>query len=128
MPSVKVHEEQSKHNYSFLQSINKEKYYDWKLTVAFYTALQAIDSGLTKKDPRWREKSTGNMYALRDKILAMWNRELYKHYSFLLFRSKETRYLESIGDKIAPQYFNSKQVELYIADHLIPILKFFSLI
>ncbi len=125
MPSVRVHKEQAKHNNSFLNSISEPKYRDWKLTVAFYTALQAIDAGLTEKDPRWREKKEGTMYALRDTILAMWNRDLYKHYNFLLIKSRESRYLESIGDRVASDYFTDEEVNRYIEEHLKPVLEYF---
>lgn len=128
MASVKVHEDQAKHNYNFLKSISSEKYCDWKLTVAFYTALHAIDSGLTSKDPLWRDKRAGKtLYSLREQILAMWNRDLYRNYYFLYERSKESRYLELIGDKTADKYFKPEQVDGYIEKYLKPILEYFKI-
>ena len=127
MPSEQIHRQQASHNKSFLGSITNNNYRDWRLTVAFYTALHAIDAGLTHKDPLWKAKRTNeSLYSLREKILAMWNRDIHKHYNFLLIRSKETRYLENIGDKLAKDYFTDSQVNKYIHDHLKPILEFFS--
>lgn len=125
MPSVRVHKQQAKHNNSFLNSINEPKYRDWRLTVAFYVALQAIDAGLTEKDPRWREKKESTLYALREKILAMWNINLHRHYNFLLIKSRESRYLENIGDKMASDYFTDEEVNRYIEKHLKPVLEQF---
>jgi hypothetical protein len=126
MATVQVHKDQSSHNKAFLDSITNNNFRDWKLTVAFYAALHAIDSGLTSKDLRWREKRTDeSLYSLRDKILAMWNRDMYRHYSFLLIRSKEARYLENIGNHLAKDYFTDDQISSYIRDHLVPILNFF---
>lgn len=126
MPSVQIHKKQSSHNKLFLDSIIDSNYRDWRLTVAFYAALHAIDAGLTNRDPSWRAKRTNeSLYSLREKILTMWNREIHQHYNFLFIRSKESRYLEGIGDCLAKDYFTDIQVNKYIQDHLKPILEFF---
>ncbi len=128
MPLEQIHRKQSSHNKSFLDSITDSNYRDWKLTVAFYAALHAIDAGLTNRDPYWRAKRTNeSLYSLREKILAMWDREIHKHYNFLFIRSKESRYLEGIGNNLAKDYFTDTQVNKYIQDHLKPILEFFQI-
>jgi len=126
MPAAKIHKDQAVHSYSFFNSIHDNKYRDWKITVAFYTVLQLIDSELTKKSPRWRDGNSGNMYAWRDKILSMYFRGIYVHYNVLLQRSKEARYLEGIGDKIAIDFLSTVMVNDCIEKHFKPILKFFS--
>lgn len=126
MPSASIHKSQANHNYSFLKTIQDSEYRDWILVVAFYTALQVIDSDLTSKYPRWRLGLAGSMYQLRDSILAKYySKDIYIHYSLLLQRSKEARYLEGIGEKVAIDFLTDDIVKNAIDKHLIPLLKFF---
>lgn len=126
MPAAKIHEEQAKHNLKFFESITDTNFRDWKLTVAFYTILQLIDSELTKENPRWRDGSFGfSMYSWREKCLAINFKKIYPHYNVLFQRSKEARYLEAIGEKIAISYLTQAIVDDCIENHFKPILSHF---
>lgn len=125
MPSARIHKEQAFHNYSFLRSISND-FRDWKLIVAFYTALQLIDSELTTKNVRWREGSQGNMYEWRDRIISNYFREIYTSYGVLLQRSKEARYLEGVGERKATDYLTVQIVDDCLEKHFKKITDFFN--
>lgn len=125
MPSARIHKEQAAHNYSFLRSISND-FRDWKLIVAFYTALQLIDSELTAKNVRWREGNQGNMYEWRDRIISNYFREIYTSYGVLLQRSKEARYLEGVGERKAIDYLTVQIVDDCLEKHFKKITDFFN--
>lgn len=127
MTSANTHEEQAKHNYSLLKELqNEEKFQDWQLTIAFYTALHVIDCELTKANPDWRKKYTegGDQFgwhAVRTKCINSLYRDIYKHYRFLQEKSQLARYLEGI-DKKAIDLISVDEAKNYSDTHLQPIL------
>ena len=91
MPTA--HVKQWKHNRRFFSLIDPE-YPDWAVTVAFYTALHAIDALLA------HDKVTVVEHRTRNQTLMVTNRysKLWKHYLPLFDLSRTVRYM---GDPAA---------------------------
>ena len=131
MASASIHEQQAKHNYSLLKDLQEEeKFQDWQLTIAFYTALHIIDCALTTENPEWRRiysegGDPAGWHAVRKKCINSLFRDIFKNYRFLEEKSQLARYLEGV-DKKAVDIITADQAKDYTDTHLTPIMVKFS--
>jgi len=107
MATCQEHEQAWRHNRKFLTTIQKE-FTDWKLTVAFYTALHVVD---------WLLVTEGNGcigHTARNGLLKA-NRysKIWRHYQPLFNASLVSRY------KSAPNQFDSAKAEAFINNNLL---------
>lgn len=115
MALTSIHLNQASHNYSLLKDL-KSKYKDWKIIVAYYTAIHIFDSKLEKHYPilkaQYMER-TGKTSIPEHKIrwLAIKgnDKDLLNDFELLEQRSKEARYLKDI-DKESYLYFREEDV------------------
>lgn len=133
MDNSKTHEDQAKSNYSLLKDILlRTKYKDWKITVAFYTALHVMECQLIKKNPDWRRKNfqrndPTSQHAWRSTCVSSLFKDVALNYRMLEERSKTARYLENTSeDKIANDVISEKDTKQCIDVYLKGILKKFN--
>ncbi|MBU3979474.1 hypothetical protein KJ980_03965 [Patescibacteria group bacterium] len=133
MANYQIHEDQAKSNYSLLTKIlRKSKYKDWKITVAFYTAVHIMECQLTKASPDWRSgnyqrDNPESQHAWREKCINLMFRDIFKHYRMLEIRSKTARYLEGTpGNITANDFISEKDSQDCLDNHLKKILKKFN--
>lgn len=88
MPAKDDHVDQAKHNFDFFQSLDKETYSDWAVTVLFYTALHYIDAFLATQSIHPGSHDIRDKYVNRVSQL----KPLYPSYSFLKNHSRNARY------------------------------------
>ena len=103
MAKVEEHLHQAKHNFLFLQSINKNtsNSTDWQVTVCFYTALHLINAYLANSNLHYRThgdvKNAINPY--RDLSSTKLPEDEYHAYTALQILSRRSRYLVQINNK-----------------------------
>src|SRR5687768_64652 len=88
MASQEQHINQWRHNRSLISRIPLE-YPDWIATVAFYTAIQAVDALLTSKNDKVTSHDERNSILMRTHNYE----KIWKHYSQLYNLSRTVRYL-----------------------------------
>lgn len=89
-------------NLRFLEQINQKvsNYYDWQVTVCFYTALHLINAHLAKHDLQYR-KHTDVSYALNPEVPVSLTKlpvDEYVAYTGLQQLSRRSRYLVNEKD------------------------------
>lgn len=109
MAKIQSHVAQWKHNRSLLVCI-PAAYPDWLATIAFYTALQAVDALLAYDDV------TANSHDGRNATLKQTNRYEYiwRHYSPLYDLSRKVRYLADPSLWIQPGDIESHVLKRYL--------------
>ena len=102
MPSFEEHIKQVKHNLTFLSEINNKTnaFWDWQVTVCFYTALHLVNAHLSKYNLQYRKHSDVN-HALNFANQLSPSRlpeEIYISYTALQSLSRRSRYLVNEKD------------------------------
>ncbi len=97
------HISQAESNLEFLQTINQnvKNYYDWQVTVCFYTAVHLVNAHLTKHSLQYRQHKDVN-YALNPEVALSVSKlphEEYEAYIGLQRLSRRSRYLVNEKDK-----------------------------
>jgi hypothetical protein len=98
LPSFKEHINQARKNLTFLVQINNkiDNYWDWQVTVAFYSALHIIDghvSKTTSQHYRSHEDIRNAINPYNEMSPASLDEESYKSYEKLFKLSRRSRYL-----------------------------------
>ncbi|MCB9032423.1 MAG: hypothetical protein H6553_01145 [Chitinophagales bacterium] len=98
MPLFEEHLKQSKNNLQFLEKINKENlsFFDWKVTVCFYTALHIINAHICKKtgvNYKSHEEVDNAINPNKQLSLSKLNESNYLAYKKLQNLSRRSRYL-----------------------------------
>ncbi len=109
MANNQSHMTQWKHNRSLLDHV-PTVYPDWLVTIAFYTALHAIDALLAYDHIAVHSHDT------RNTTLKQTNRYdyIWKHYAPLHDRSRKVRYLAKPSEWIQPQDIHPKVLKSYL--------------
>lgn len=127
MADAKIHENQAKHNYTLL-TLLKNEFRDWRITVAFYTAIHLIDCQLEQKAPNWKRKYLAEVvdegwYGARNKAINYCFKDIYNNYRMLMEKSRIMRYLEAeAANKKAIDAITEKDAKNLIDKHLGAIL------
>lgn len=106
MTTSNIHEEQAKHNYSLLKMLDGKSYRDWRITIAYYTAIHVIDGKMQsaleaerKKLLAESSKMSIDFHFVREKALEKYApREVWSAFMTLKKRSMSARYLDGIND------------------------------
>ena len=133
MPKQLDHISQAKTNLQFLQEINKkiDGFYDWKVTVCFYTAVHLVNSHLSNFDLQYRSHADVN-YALNPETrlsLSKLHEDEFVAYVSLQSLSRRSRYLVNEKDSKLRTDQNFITYEKHYAKalrHLDKLLKFFT--
>lgn len=109
MANIPPHMQQWEHNRSLLAHVPGD-YPDWLVTIAFYTALQAIDALLAY------DNVTANNHDMRNTTLKQTNRYdyIWRHYGPLYDLSRKVRYLAAPSLWIQPRDIESKVLKRYL--------------
>ncbi len=96
------HVAQAKSNLLFLETVNQKigSYYDWQVTVCFYTALHLVNAHLTQHNLQYRQHKDVN-YALNPEVPASVSKlpvPEYDAYIGLQRLSRRSRYLVNEKD------------------------------
>lgn len=99
MAVFEEHIAQANSNLQFLQTVNQnvKNYYDWQVTVCFYTALHLVNAHLTKHSLQYRQHKDVN-YALNPEVHVSVSKlpmPEYEAYINLQRLSRRSRYLVS---------------------------------
>ncbi len=109
MANIQSHMSQWVHNRSLLEHI-PAKYPDWIVTVAFYTALQAVDALLAY------DNVTAYSHDVRNTTLKQTNRyeHIWKHYYPLYDLSRKVRYLAAPAQWVKYQDIDKNVLRKYL--------------
>lgn len=96
------HIAQAKSNLKFLETVNQnvKNYFDWQVTVCFYTALHLVNAHLTKHSLQYRQHKDVN-HALNPEVLTSISKlplPEYEAYIGLQRLSRRSRYLVNEKD------------------------------
>lgn len=111
MGRIQSHIQQWTHNRAFLGTISG-RYPDWRVTVSFYIALQAVDALLAHDQMGSRVTS----HESRNMVLAQTNRyrQVAIHYFPLHDMSRTVRYLADPGKWIPTEEIEPKVLHRYL--------------
>jgi hypothetical protein len=103
VPLFDAHIHQAKCNLAFLEKINAPEYFDWQVTVCFYTAVHLINAHLSLHNLQYRKhvdvKNAINPFS-RDAISSgsALPEDVFISYKTLELLSRRSRYLVNIKD------------------------------
>lgn len=102
MANFDEHIQQARRNLEFLSQINQKvgNFYDWQVTVCFYTALHLVNAHLSKHNLQYRKHHDVN-YALNPDVqlsVSKLPEEEYNSYMALQRLSRRSRYLANEKD------------------------------
>lgn len=82
------------HNYEFIQTINKDEYKDWFITVCFYIALHYVDAHAIFREIRfeYRNKDDVSLHIQRLRYVKSYIRPFFNSYKRLYEESRNSRY------------------------------------
>lgn len=97
------HIAQANSNLQFLETVNQtiKNYYDWQVTICFYTALHLVNAHLTKNSLQYRQHKDVN-HALNPEVATSISKlplPEYEAYIGLQRLSRRSRYLVNEKDK-----------------------------
>ena len=108
------HQGKWRHNRSFLASLSDYKYCDWMVTAAFYTAIHAIESLLTKDGASHDGTHRGRNYLLKSRQRYA---TLYRSFLPLYNLSIVSRYHCHTGPGLgSPDWISASEVQSLVVN------------
>ena len=112
MANFDEHIEQARKNLAFLSEVNQKiaNYYDWQVTICFYTSLHLVNAHLSKHNLQYRKHNDVN-YALNPFVqlsISKLPEEEYDCYMSLQRLSRRSRYLANEKDN------NLKSIQAFL--------------
>ena len=128
MPLIEDHKFQAIKNVKFLESINMfQSYWDWQVTVCFYSALHLIHAHLSKHNIHFeKHKSVLNLLSPFSEEECKFNQNDFISYRTLFSLSIRSRYLSNHkeNDKSANAHLTNEKHFLKALKHLDVLMDF----